>query len=74
MNKKIIGIDLFCGIGGLTHGLYKAGINIKAGFDIDETCRLSFSQKINGSPEFINKDIKNLKRKDVIKYFQKKSL
>lgn len=71
MNKKIIGIDLFCGIGGLTHGLYKAGINIKAGFDIDETCRLSFSQKINGSPEFINKDIKNLKRKDVIKYFQK---
>lgn len=70
-DKKIIGIDLFCGIGGLTHGLYKSGIDIRAGFDIDETCRFSFSQKINGNPEFINKDIKNLKRKDVIKYFEK---
>lgn len=71
INKKIIGIDLFCGIGGLTHGLYKSGINIKAGFDIDESCRFSFSQKINGNPEFINKDIKNLKKNDVLKYFQK---
>lgn len=71
MSKKIIGIDLFCGIGGLTHGLYKSGINIKAGFDIDETCRFSFCQKNNGNPEFINKDIKKLKRQDVIKYFEK---
>jgi len=67
---KVVGIDLFCGIGGLTHGLYKAGIDIKAGFDIDETCRISFSQKENGSPEFINRDIKKINSADFKKYFK----
>jgi len=67
--SKIVGIDLFCGIGGLTHGLYKAGIDIKAGFDNDQTCHKSFSQIANGSPEFICKDIKELEKRDFIKYF-----
>lgn len=26
-------IDLFCGVGGLTHGLINAGLNVIAGFD-----------------------------------------
>lgn len=35
-------IDLFCGIGGLTHGLINAGMNVIAGFDIDPTCQYTY--------------------------------
>ena len=37
-------IDLFCGIGGLTRGLENSGLNVIAGFDIDETCRYTYEQ------------------------------
>jgi predicted RNA methylase len=32
-------VDLFCGIGGLTHGLELAGLNVVAGIDIETSCR-----------------------------------
>ena len=38
---KNVALDLFCGIGGLTKGLSLAGINVVAGFDIDESCRFA---------------------------------
>ncbi|HED4436866.1 TPA: DNA cytosine methyltransferase [Pasteurella multocida] len=48
-------IDLFCGAGGLTAGLQKAGIKVKAGYDIEEACRYAF--EFNNKSEFINKDV-----------------
>ncbi len=45
---KIKGIDLFCGVGGLSHGLNKAGINIVAGIDIDEECRFAYEMNNPG--------------------------
>jgi DNA (cytosine-5)-methyltransferase 1 len=66
---KIVAIDLFCGIGGLTHGLFNAGIDVRAGFDIDKTCMKSFSQKKNGRPIFINADIKTLKEEVFQNFF-----
>ena len=41
-------VDLFCGIGGLSHGLRRAGFTISAGVDADETCRHAF-EKNNGA-------------------------
>ncbi|WP_443708045.1 DNA cytosine methyltransferase, partial [Ruminococcus bicirculans (ex Wegman et al. 2014)] len=35
-------VDLFCGIGGLTHGLINSGLNVIAGFDIDPTCQYTY--------------------------------
>ena len=32
----IVAVDLFCGVGGLTHGLQLAGIPVVAGFDIED--------------------------------------
>lgn len=34
--RKIEVIDLFCGIGGLTYGLKKAGLDVLAGIDNDK--------------------------------------
>jgi hypothetical protein len=32
---SIRAIDLFCGVGGLTHGLVKGGVNVVAGIDLE---------------------------------------
>ena len=37
--KKIKVVDLFCGIGGLSHGLIQAGFEVVAGVDNDDSCR-----------------------------------
>ncbi|MFN0202896.1 MAG: DNA cytosine methyltransferase, partial [Bacteroidia bacterium] len=37
-------IDLFCGIGGLTHGLKSKGFNVVAGIDIDTTCQYAYEK------------------------------
>lgn len=42
IQKAFSAIDLFCGVGGLTHGLQKAGININAGIDIDASAKYAY--------------------------------
>lgn len=53
-----VAVDLFCGIGGLTHGVELAGINVAAGIDIDETCR--FAYETNNNAEFINESVEDV--------------
>jgi DNA (cytosine-5)-methyltransferase 1 len=58
MSKKKIrleAIDLFCGVGGLTHGLKRSGINVVAGIDIDSSCEYPYSA--NNKAKFIKADI-----------------
>lgn len=49
-------IDFFCGAGGLTRGLTKAGIDVQLGVDIDGACRETYERN-NGGAQFIGKDI-----------------
>ena len=35
-------VDLFCGAGGLTAGLLKTGITVRAGYDIDLNCEYAY--------------------------------
>lgn len=60
MSKKlpVKAVDLFCGAGGLTHGLTRAGIEVVAGYDIDESCRYPFEK--NNNSKFINRDVTTL--------------
>jgi DNA (cytosine-5)-methyltransferase 1 len=51
-------VDLFCGAGGLTHGLTQADIKVTAGFDVDPACRYPYEQ--NNDSEFIECDVNNL--------------
>jgi DNA (cytosine-5)-methyltransferase 1 len=46
---------LFCGVGGLTHGLGKAGLNVVAGIDNDPSCK--FAYETNNDAKFINEDV-----------------
>jgi len=54
----IAALDLFCGIGGLTHGLQLSGIPVIAGFDIDDSCRYAY--EANNASEFVVADVAHL--------------
>lgn len=51
-------VDLFCGIGGLSHGFLRQNIDVVAGVDIDESCRYAYEQ--NNNAQFVCKSITNL--------------
>ncbi|WP_200852488.1 DNA cytosine methyltransferase, partial [Klebsiella pneumoniae] len=40
--KKVSCVDLFCGAGGLTHGLVLEGVPVVAGIDIDPVCKFPY--------------------------------
>ena len=52
---ELVAVDLFCGIGGLTCGLQKAGIRVVAGVDNDPSCKYAY--EANNNSRFIEKDI-----------------
>jgi DNA (cytosine-5)-methyltransferase 1 len=68
---KIEAIDLFCGIGGLTYGLNRAGVNVLAGLDNDPSCAFSY-EKNNGS-KYILADISDYNFKEIEKFYNKGS-
>lgn len=65
--SQIVAIDLFCGVGGLTHGLMRAGIKIQLGVDLDPACR--FPMEANNAAKFLEADIGKLMPSDIQKVF-----
>jgi DNA (cytosine-5)-methyltransferase 1 len=60
---KTSAIDIFCGIGGLSYGLKKAGISVVAGVDVDESCRYPYEKNVQA--EFILKDVSQLRGEEI---------
>lgn len=56
-------VDLFCGVGGLTCGLQKAGIPVVAGIDIDGSCEYAYTY--NNHSQFIKKSIDEVTGKEI---------
>ncbi len=56
-------VDLFCGVGGLTHGFVKQKFNVAAGYDFDETCKYAF--EVNNNSKFVHADITTVKPKEI---------
>ena len=65
---NISAVDVFCGAGGLTHGLQKAGINVQLGVDIDPACEYPFSK--NNKASFLKKSVNDLSSADITEYFE----
>ncbi len=67
--RQIKVVDLFCGIGGLTHGFVKEGFTVVAGIDNDPTCRYGY--EANNPSEFVEKDIMKVTSKELASYYGK---
>lgn len=60
----VVAADLFCGVGGLTHGLKLEGISVVAGFDVDPACAYPFAEN-NPGAEFVETDVATLDPSEV---------
>lgn len=67
-----VAVDLFCGIGGLTHGLIQSGMRVSAGIDIDATCRYAY--ETNNQANFIQADIAQLPSSELSKLYPKEAI
>lgn len=64
---KISAIDLFCGIGGLSYGMKKAGIPVVAGVDLDGACKYAYEQNVQA--EFLERDIAKVKGSELVEKY-----
>jgi len=62
-------VDLFCGIGGLTHGLRSVGVTVTAGFDNDSSCRHAFEANNDGA-SFVCMDVGTIRFADLQPYLE----
>lgn len=59
-------IDLFCGAGGLTAGFKKAGIKVRAGYDIDSLCKFAYEH--NNGAIFLNEDVSLISKEKILSH------
>lgn len=77
MKKKrsighVTAVDLFCGAGGLTHGLQEAGIDVKLGVDIDPNCKYPYEE--NNNAEFMGRSVEDVTGEEISKRFDPSSV
>jgi DNA (cytosine-5)-methyltransferase 1 len=60
-------VDLFCGIGGLSHGFFLEGFQVKLGIDTDITCKYAFEE--NNKSKFLNKDVTEITGMDLMPHY-----
>jgi DNA (cytosine-5)-methyltransferase 1 len=68
MRKRVVAVDLFCGVGGKTRGFIDAGIPVVAGIDVDEKCAYSY-QYNNPGVTFVNKGVEELSKADLENFY-----
>ncbi|WP_371061533.1 DNA cytosine methyltransferase [Rhodosalinus sp. 5P4] len=64
----ICGVDLFCGAGGLTRGLEKAGLEVRLGVDLDAECKFPYEE--NNSARFLEKSVSDVNAAELNKAFE----
>lgn len=65
--QRVVGIDLFCGAGGLTCGLQNEGIKVIAGYDIDPVAEYAF--KTNNKSDFVKTDVRKVSGEDLLQRY-----
>lgn len=65
---NVKGVDLFCGAGGLTRGLEKAGVGVSIGVDLDPVCQ--FPYEANNNARFLLKSVSDVTEDDFVGAFE----
>ena len=60
-------VDLFCGVGSLSHGLMLSGFDIRAGYDTDKRCCHAFED--NNHSEFYARDVALIQPDEIAAHF-----
>jgi DNA (cytosine-5)-methyltransferase 1 len=60
-------VDLFCGVGGLSHGFVLEGFKVVAGVDLDPSCQYAF--EANNKAKFIRRDVSKVKPSELLEMF-----
>jgi DNA (cytosine-5)-methyltransferase 1 len=63
-------VDLFCGVGSLSHGLFRTGFDIRAGYDTDSRCKHAF--EVNNEATFYARDVAKLQPEEIQSHFSGK--
>src|ERR1700752_455661 len=69
---RIVGIDIFCGAGGLAYGLRTAGIAIACGIELEPACEYPFSKKNDN--RFIRKDGAEVSGEELAEFYPRGAL
>ncbi len=69
---KICAVDIFCGVGGITHGFIRAGIPVLAGYDIDESCKFAYEK--NNNTHFFCKNIEDITPAEILNLYPVNSI
>jgi DNA (cytosine-5)-methyltransferase 1 len=60
-------VDLFCGVGGLTHGFSQEGFEVVAGYDSDASCK--FAYETNNAATFFHKKVEKTSADELASQF-----
>lgn len=64
---KIEAVDLFCGVGGLSAGFLRAGIDVRAGVDLDGSCKYAYEKNIKAP--FLSRDVAEMSGAEVVNLY-----
>jgi DNA (cytosine-5)-methyltransferase 1 len=70
--RKVYAVDLFCGAGGLTHGLRMAGVDVRLGVDIDPACEHPYTA--NNHAKFLLKSVEELGPRELLSHYRKNGI
>ena len=56
-------VDVFCGVGGLSHGFVQEGFDVCVGIDTDASCRYAYER--NNRARFVERSVENLAAGDI---------
>lgn len=68
LQQDVACVDLFCGAGGLTHGLIDAGVRVVAGVDSDDACEHPYTANHDGVA-FHKRDVAKLEALEIHDWF-----
>lgn len=63
-------VDLFCGVGALSHGLKLSGFKIVAGYDVDSRCKHAYEN--NNDAKFLTRDVGKLTAEEIKAHYSGK--